>query len=116
MCQPIQRDRDERKPDEIDFGPGKTPFQNIEFANNILFEGNEQFDYYKGSDIINVQTIGDGTTATFNLSKIPGDASKVGEYTLPAVGLLMSFAEKDLIKDSLNTYNTAGLASGITVD
>ena len=116
VCQPIQRDRDERKPDEIDFGPGKTPFQNIEFANNILFEGNEQFDYYKGSDIINVQTIGDGTTATFNLSKIPGDASKVGEYTVPALGLLMSFAEKDMVKGAINTYNTAGLTTGITVD
>ena len=163
VCQPIQQDRgDRKKPDEIDFGPGKTPFENIEFANNILFEGNPNYDYYKDSGIINVRNIGGGvrttgaeadlqnyfnqqnidqdaskidtsafnaymsqsgldskyssTSATFNLSKIPGDASKVGEYTLPAVGLLMSFAEKDLIKDSLNTYNTAGLASGITVD
>ncbi len=162
VCQPIQRDRGERKPDEIDFGPGKTPFQNIEFANNILFEGNEQFNYYKDSDIINVKTMGGGirtpeaeadlqtyfnqtgadqnasklddsaffayldssglkdkygsTSATFNLSKIPGKSARVGEYTIPALGVLMSFAEKDMVKGAINTYNNAGLTTGITVD
>lgn len=163
VCQPIQQDRgDRRKPDEIDFGPGKTPFQNIEFANNILFEGNQNYDYYKDSGIIDIKSMGGGirtpeaeadlqtyfnqtgadqeastlddsaffayldssglkskygsTSAQFNLSKIPGKSARVGEYTLPALGLLMSFAEKDMIKGAINTYNTAGLTTGITVD
>jgi len=59
VCQPIQQDRG-RPPEEPMFGPGKTPFQNIEFANNILSEGNQNYDYYRDNKIVNVNLIGGG--------------------------------------------------------
>jgi len=60
VCQPIQQDRGGRPPEEPMFGPGKTPFQNIEFANNILSEGNQNYDYYKNNKIVDVNFIGGG--------------------------------------------------------
>ena len=54
VCQPIQQERSDRPQEEPMFGPGKTPFQNVEFANNIIFgaDGNEQFNYYKDNQIV----------------------------------------------------------------
>ena len=54
VCQPIQQQDRGRPQEEPMFGPGKTPFQNVEFANNIIFgaDGNEQFNYYKDNQIV----------------------------------------------------------------
>ena len=54
VCQPIQQQDRDRPQEEPMFGPGKTPFQNVEFANNIIFgaDGNEQFNYYKDNQIV----------------------------------------------------------------
>ena len=52
VCQPIQQQKSDRPPEEPMFGPGKTPFQNVEFANNIIFSDNDQFNYYKDNQIV----------------------------------------------------------------
>ena len=66
------------------FGPGKTPFQNVEFANNIIFgaDGNEQFNYYKDNQIvlkqpsIDIQQTG-ALQDYFNKNNIDLDASNL---------------------------------------
>jgi len=83
VCQPIQQDRG-RPPEEPMFGPGKTPFQNVQFANNIIFgsDGNEQFNYYKDNQIVAKQpSIDMQQTGVlqdyFNKNNIDLDASKL---------------------------------------
>jgi hypothetical protein len=83
VCQPIQQDRG-RPPEEPMFGPGKTPFQNVQFANNIIFgsDGNEQFNYYKDNQIvakqpsIDMQQTG-ALQDYFNKNNIDLDASQL---------------------------------------
>jgi hypothetical protein len=86
VCQPIQQDRGGRPPEEPMFGPGKTPFQNIEFANNILSEGNQNYDYYRDNKIVNVNLIGGGVRTPeaeadlqnyFSTNNIDQDASQI---------------------------------------
>ena len=84
VCQPIQRQDRDRPQEEPMFGPGKTPFQNVEFANNIIFDadGNEQFNYYKDNQIVLKQASVDvqQTAALqdyFNKNNIDLDASNL---------------------------------------
>ena len=84
VCQPIQQQRSDRPQEEPMFGPGKTPFQNVEFANNIIFgaDGNEQFNYYKDNQIVLKQpSIGVQQTGAlqdyFNKNNIDLDASNL---------------------------------------
>ena len=84
VCQPIQQDRGGRPTEEPMFGPGKTPFQNVQFANNIIFgsDGNEQFNYYKDNQIvakqpsIDMQQTG-ALQDYFNKNNIDLDASQL---------------------------------------
>ena len=84
VCQPIQQERSDRPQEEPMFGPGKTPFQNVEFANNIIFgaDGNEQFNYYKDNQIvlkqpsIDIQQTG-ALQDYFNKNNIDLDASNL---------------------------------------
>lgn len=85
VCQPIQQQKSDRPQEEPMFGPGKTPFQNVEFANNIIFkgedaDGNPQFNYYKDNQIVLKQpSIDVQQTAAlqdyFNKNNIDQDAS-----------------------------------------
>ena len=84
VCQPIQQQDRDRPQEEPMFGPGKTPFQNVEFANNIIFDadGNEQFNYYKDNQIVLKQaSIDVQQTAAlqdyFNKNNIDLDASNL---------------------------------------
>ena len=86
VCQYVGPDKDRggRPPEEPMFGPGKTPFQNIEFANNIIFgsDGNEQFNYYKDNQIIAKQPSIDMQQTSvlqnyFDKNNIDQDASKL---------------------------------------
>jgi len=84
VCQPIQRQDRDRPQEEPMFGPGKTPFQNVEFANNIIFgaDDNEQFNYYKDNQIVLKQaSIDVQQTAAlqdyFNKNNIDLDASNL---------------------------------------
>lgn len=86
VCQPIQQQKSDRPQEEPMFGPGKTPFQNIEFANNILSEGNQNYDYYRDNKIVNVNLIGGGVRTPeaeadlqnyFSTNNIDQDASQI---------------------------------------
>jgi hypothetical protein len=87
VCQPIQQQDRDRPQEEPMFGPGKTPFQNVEFANNIIFkgedaDGNPQFNYYKDNQIVLKQpSIDVQQTAAlqdyFNKNNIDLDASNL---------------------------------------
>jgi hypothetical protein len=84
VCQPIQQQDRDRPQEEPMFGPGKTPFQNVEFANNIIFgaDDNEQFNYYKDNQIVLKQaSIDVQQTAAlqdyFNKNNIDLDASNL---------------------------------------
>jgi len=88
------------------FGPGQDPMQTADRIANIFTPGTEQYSYY---DSIGVLNLTDKGALTVNFDQI----DEKGGYGLPSLlGGALKFAEKDIIKNTLNKLRYAGIIEG----
>jgi len=88
------------------FGPGQDPMQTADRIASIFTPGTEQYSYY---DSIGVLNLTDKGALTVNFDQI----DEKGGYGLPSLlGGALKFAEKDIIKNTLNKLRYAGIIEG----
>tara|TARA_E500000318_G_scaffold66782_1_gene61521 strand:+ start:384 stop:1757 length:1374 start_codon:yes stop_codon:yes gene_type:complete len=88
------------------FGPGQDPMQTADRIASIFTPGTEQYSYYKSMGALNLLDTGN---LTVNFDQI----DEKGGYGIPSLlGGALKFAEKDIIKNTLNKLKFAGILEG----